>query len=120
VIRKAFRMSVHPGSEAEYERRHNPIFGDLERTLLDHGVSTYSIFLDPASSDLFAYVQVDSEDLWDRITDTPACRRWWRYMRNLMPVNGDDSPVTSDLREVFHIDRTHVRPVSPSIRQPPD
>lgn len=25
MIRRAFRMAVHPGQEAEYERRHRPI-----------------------------------------------------------------------------------------------
>jgi len=105
VIRKAFRMSVHAGFEAEYERRHNPIWQDLERVLLDHGVGTYSIFLDPISRDLFAYVEFESEDLWRRVADTDVCRRWWRHMRDLMPANPDDSPVSRDLREVFHIER---------------
>jgi L-rhamnose mutarotase len=110
VIRKAFRMTVHAGSEAEYERRHNPIFADLERTLLEHGVSTYSIFLDPVSRDLFAYVEIESEERWRRIADPASCRRWWRHMRDLMAVNPDDSPVSSDLREVFHLERDHPRP----------
>jgi L-rhamnose mutarotase len=105
VIRRAFRMSVNAGSEAEYERRHNPIARDLEQVLLAHGVSTYSIFLDPASRDLFAYVEFDSEELWRRIADTGACRDWWRHMRDLMPSNADDSPVARDLCEVFHLER---------------
>jgi L-rhamnose mutarotase len=104
VIRRAFRMSVHAGSEAEYERRHNPIPGDLERVLLDHGVTSYSIFLDPESRDLFAYVELESEEQWRRVADTGACRRWWRHMRDVMPANADDSPVAHDLREVFHIE----------------
>jgi L-rhamnose mutarotase len=104
VIRKAFRMSVYAGSEAEYERRHNPIPGDLEQVLLDHGVTTYSIFLDPESRDLFAYVEFESEDLWRRVAATAACQRWWRAMRDVMPAAADDSPVTRDLREVFHLE----------------
>ena len=40
MIRKAFRMSVHKGQEAEYERRHNPVWQDLADTLAAHGVST--------------------------------------------------------------------------------
>lgn len=104
VIRKAFRMAVNAGAEAEYERRHNPIWQDLEQVLLDHGVSTYSIFLDPASRDLFAYVELESEDQWRRIAETDTCRRWWRHMRDLMPANPDSSPVARDLREVFHLD----------------
>jgi L-rhamnose mutarotase len=103
MIRKAFRMSVHAGQEAEYERRHNPIWQELEDTLLRHGVRTYSIFLDPESRDLFGYVELESEELWNAVADTEVCRRWWASMRPLMPAHPDDRPVSRDLREVFHI-----------------
>jgi L-rhamnose mutarotase len=104
TIRKAFRMSVHAGQEAEYERRHRPIWRELEETLVRHGVRSYSIFLDPATRDLFAYAEIESEERWAAIASTDVCRRWWRHMREVMPANADDSPVSSDLREVFHID----------------
>ena len=104
MIRKAFRMKVNEGAEAEYERRHRPIWKDLEEALLDHGVITYSIFLDPESHDLFGYVEVASIDLWARIAATDVCRRWWRHMRDVMPANEDDSPVSRELREVFHME----------------
>ena len=105
MIRKAFRMTVNAGAESEYERRHNPIWQDLEQVLLDHGVRSYSIFLDPGVAGLFAYVELESEDQWGRVADTDTCRRWWRHMRDLMPTNPDSSPVSRDLREVFHLDR---------------
>lgn len=98
-------MSIHAGADEEYERRHNPIWTELERTLLDHGVTTYSIFLDPETRDLFGYVEFDSEERWRHVASTEICRRWWRHMRALMPSNPDDSPISRDLREVFHIDR---------------
>jgi len=104
MIRKAFRMSVNAGQEAEYERRHNPIWRELEETLVRHGVSSYSIFLDPATRDLFAYAEIDSEERWAAIASTEVCRRWWRHMKEVMPANPDDSPVSSELREVFHIE----------------
>ena len=40
MIRKAFVMSVNQGSEVEYERRHQPIWPELEAALLAHGVNT--------------------------------------------------------------------------------
>ena len=103
MIRKAFRMSVHPGGEAEYERRHRPIWPDLEAALRAHGVRTYSIFLDPLTRDLFAYAEIESEERWAAIASTDVCRRWWRHMRDLMPSREDDSPLAGDLREVFHL-----------------
>lgn len=103
VIRKAFRMAVDPGGESEYERRHRPVWPELEEALIDHGVRSYSIFLDPDTNDLFGYVEVECEAQWNAIASTDVCRRWWRHMRDLMPTNPDSSPVSRDLREVFHV-----------------
>jgi len=104
MIRKAFRMSVHAGQEAEYERRHTPIWRELEETLVRHGVRTYSIFLDPATRDLFAYAEIDSEERWQAIAATDICRRWWAHMREIMPSNADNSPISQPLIEVFRLD----------------
>jgi L-rhamnose mutarotase len=104
MIRKAFRMAVHPGMAAEYERRHRPIWPELERTLLDHGVRSYSIFLDPTTHDLFAYAEIEDEARWAAVAATDVCRRWWQSMRELMPSNADGSPVAFDLEDVFHIE----------------
>jgi len=105
VIRKAFRMSVNDGAAGEYARRHQPIWQELERVLFDHGVRTYSIFIDAATNDLFGYVEVESDEQWGRIADTDTCRRWWTHMRDLMPTNPDSSPVSRGLVEVFHIEQ---------------
>lgn len=105
MIRKGFRMAVNEGAAAEYERRHRPIWADLEQVLFEHGVRTYTIFLDPATHDLFGYVEVDDEEQWNRIADTEVCRRWWTFMRDIMPSHPDHSPISRDLREVFHIER---------------
>lgn len=104
MFRKAFLMSVHPGLEQEYERRHRPIWPELEQTLLAHGVRTYSIFLEQEGRKLFAYVEFEDEAQWAAIARTEVCQKWWAYMRELMPTNADNSPVACELREVFHIE----------------
>jgi L-rhamnose mutarotase len=103
MIRKAFRMSVHANAHDEYARRHNPIWRDLEETLLAHGVRSYSIFLDTGTGDLFAYAEIESEERWNAIASTDVCQRWWRHMQDVMPHHSDGRPVARDLREVFHI-----------------
>jgi L-rhamnose mutarotase len=105
MIRKAFKMSVHPGQQAEYERRHQPIWQELQEALLAHGVRTYSIFLDAGASELFAYVELESEERWRAIAQTEVCQRWWKHMREIMPSHPDNSPVSQELREVFHLER---------------
>jgi L-rhamnose mutarotase len=105
MIRRAFRMWVNEGQAGEYERRHNPIWSDLEATLLEHGVGTYSIFLDGQTNELFAYVEFESEERWAQVAQTDVCQRWWRHMREVMPSNADHSPVSRECREVFHMER---------------
>ena len=104
MIRKAFVMSVNTGGEEEYERRHRPIWQELEEVLKRHGVHNYSIFLHQETRQLFGYVEIDDEDKWNAIAQTDICKRWWAYMKDVMPTNADNSPVAAELREVFHID----------------
>jgi L-rhamnose mutarotase len=104
MIRKAFLMSVNPDSHSEYERRHRPIWDELASVLKDHGVANYSIFLDESTSHLFGYAEVESEELWAAIAETDECRRWWTHMKDIMPTNADDSPISTELNEVFHLD----------------
>lgn len=104
MIRKAFVMQIHPGQEAEYEKRHNPIWPQLEQTLLEHGVKTYSIFFDSQTNQLFGYAEVEDEQRWNAVAQTEICQKWWAYMKEIMPSNPDNSPVQRPLREVFHIE----------------
>ena len=103
MIRKAFVMSVNPGAEEEYERRHRPIWKELEEVLRSHGVLSYSIFLQPDTRQLFAYAEIEDDAQWEAIARTDVCQRWWRFMRELMPSNPDHSPQSTPLREVFHL-----------------
>jgi len=104
MIRKAFLMHVNAESHAEYQSRHQPIWPELEAVLKSHGVHNYSIFLNEDSHQLFAYVEIEDEARWNSIAETPECRKWWAHMRDIMPSNEDNSPQSTELREVFHLD----------------
>lgn len=103
MIRKAFVMSVNAGSEEEYARRHQPIWEELAAVLKAHGVHNYSIFLHPETRQLFGYAEIESEERWAAIAATEVCQRWWKHMSDVMPSNADASPVSVELREVFHL-----------------
>ena len=104
MIRKAFVMAVHPGQESEYERRHNPVWMEMTGMLSAHGISNYSIFLDPATCRLFGYAEIESEEKWQAIAKTEICQKWWRHMSDVMPSHPDHSPISAPLNEVFHLD----------------
>lgn len=104
MIRKAVLMSVNADKHGEYEKRHRPIWKELHDVLKSHGVHNYSIWLDKKTSQLFGYVEIESEERWNAIASTAVCRKWWAHMKDIMPSNPDNSPVSKELREVFHID----------------
>jgi L-rhamnose mutarotase len=103
MIRKGFVMSLRPGHEAEYQRRHDALWPEMAAVLKDHGVHAYSIFLDAATGRLFASVQVEDEARWAAIAETEVCRRWWAYMRDIMDTDDAGRPLATELREVFFL-----------------
>lgn len=105
MIRKAFVMRLHATAHEEYRRRHDAIWPELAQALRDHGVTSYSIFLDAARNLLFAYVELASLERWNALATTEVCRRWWVFMRDIMETHADASPVSDDLVEMFHISR---------------
>jgi L-rhamnose mutarotase len=104
LVRKAFVMTVNAGQENEYEKRHQAVWPELEAVLREHGVKTYTIFLLPGTRQLFAYVEFDSAEQWNAVSKNEICKKWWAHMKDIMPSNPDNSPVSLELKEVFHLD----------------
>ncbi|MCX8649140.1 L-rhamnose mutarotase [Gilliamella sp. B2776] len=103
MLRKASIMQVNPDKHAEYKRRHDEIFPELVKELKAHGAHNYSIFLDAKRNLLFAYVEIESEERWNAIGSTTACQKWWTFMRDIMPSNTDNSPISEELLPVFYL-----------------
>jgi L-rhamnose mutarotase len=103
MIRKAFLMSLHPGQASEYARRHRELPAGLAKVLKEHGAHNYSIFLHRETHQLFAYVEIESEERWAAIAQTLACQEWWRYMSDIMATGPDHRPASTELTEVFHL-----------------
>lgn len=103
-IRKTFIMILNPGCEGEYKRRHDDLWPRLKEVLKSHGVHNYSISLCRETRQLFGYAEIDSEAQWDSIAGTRECQEWWKYMSDIMATNTDNSPKSTGLTEVFHLD----------------
>lgn len=97
-------MSVNPDRHGEYKKRHDEIWPELESTLKSHGARNYSIFLDVDTSKLFAYVEIRDQEQWNKIADTEICKKWWSYMKDIMPSNEDNSPESKELQSVFYME----------------
>lgn len=100
----AFTMTLLPGFEAEYEKRHDEIWPELSAQLKDAGVSDYSIYLDKPSGTLFAVLKRTDDHKMDDLPLTPIVKKWWAFMADIMETNADNSPIVTPLDKVFHLE----------------
>lgn len=104
MIRKGIKMKVFKDFYDEYMKRHDEIWPEMVDMLREYGAKNYSIFLDTESSSLFAYLEIQDEELWNKSSETEICQKWWKYIKDIMETNEDNSPVSVELKEVFHLD----------------
>ena len=104
MVRKGFKMKLYPGMEAEYEKRHNELWPQMQDMIHEYGGKNYTIFLDKETLVLYGYIEVEDLAKWDESADTAINRKWWDFMADIIETNPDNSPVSVDLQEVFHLD----------------
>ena len=110
---KGFKMKLYEGQEAEYERRHNLLWPEMKDMIHEHGGKNYTIFLDKETLTLFGYIEIEDEFAFQKtegeggsqdLGNTEIVQKWWDYMADIMETNPDNSPVSIDLKTVFHLD----------------
>lgn len=97
-------MKLKPGFEEEYKKRHDEIWLELSEALTAAGVSDYSIYLDRTTGVLFAVQKRTANHTADTLPNHPIVKKWWAYMADIMDTNPDNSPVSTPLECVFHMD----------------
>lgn len=101
--RIAFKMKLLAGQGAEYKRRHDALWPELEKLLKEIGISDYSIFLDEKTLDLFGILNIENPERLDDLPSHPVMQKWWAFMADIMETNSDNSPLSEPLREVFYL-----------------
>jgi L-rhamnose mutarotase len=101
--RVAFKMQLFPGQEAEYRRRHDALWPELEKLLKDTGITEYSIFLDPVTLALFGVMKIAEPLQLEDLPAHPVMQKWWASLTDIMQTNPDNSPVSIPLQEVFYL-----------------
>jgi L-rhamnose mutarotase len=101
--RVAFKMTLYKGQEAEYRKRHDALWPELELLLRATGISEYSIFLDETTNSLFGFLKIQDPAALDNLPAHPVMQKWWAYMKDIMESNADNSPVSVPLKEVFYL-----------------
>ena len=102
--RLAFKMHLNQGQKEEYKKRHDEIWPELKPLLKNAGISEYSIFIDEETNTLFAFQKVSSDGGSQDLGQTEIVKKWWAFMADVMKANPDNSPVMSELEEVFYME----------------
>ena len=102
--RSAFKMKLKPGFQQEYKRRHDAIWPELKKLLVDQGICDYSIFLDEETDTLFAVQKTRGQQGSQDLGKNPIVQKWWAYMADIMETHADQSPVATPLPEVFYME----------------
>jgi L-rhamnose mutarotase len=103
MVRRAFKMQLHPGFQEEYKKRHDALWPELKDLLKKSGIRDYSIFLDESTNTLFGVMHVEDPALLRTMPEHPVMKKWWAFMRDIMDSNTDNSPVSVPLKEVFYL-----------------
>ena len=101
--RVAFKMKLFKGTEDEYKKRHDEIWPELKDLLKTAGIKDYSIFIDPETNDLLAYLTIGDAKKLDQLPNEPVMKKWWAHMKDIMETNENESPVVIHLKEVFYL-----------------
>lgn len=102
--RQAFKMRLKTGCAEEYRKRHDQIDPELIKELENAGICDYSIYLDEETNTLFAYQKVKDHNRVVDLAQTTLMKKWWAMMADIMETNADHSPISIELKEVFHMD----------------
>jgi L-rhamnose mutarotase len=101
--RLAFKMFLNEGMKMEYKKRHDDIWPEIQMLLKNSGISAYYIFIDDATNTLFATLMIDDAIQLNELSKEPIMKKWWEYMKDIMPTNHDNSPISVPLEEVFYL-----------------
>ena len=102
--RSAFKMYLNPGMKEEYKKRHDAIWPEMKELLKEAGISEFSIFLDEETNTLFAFQKISGERGSQDLGKNEVVQRWWKLMADIMRTHSDNSPVSIELEEVFHLE----------------
>ena len=104
MIRRAFKMKLKAGFEEEYEKRHTEVWPEVEKELKKAGMYDYSIFFDPITNILIEVLKLTDDNTFDDLPQTEIMRKWDKFMADILESNPDNSPVITELKEVYRLE----------------
>ena len=101
--RLCFMMTLTPGREAEYERRHDKIWPEMMEALHRVGFRNYSLFRRDLHVIGYAECEPDVATVLDAMAAEPVNARWGASFGDIIATRADESGNLIDFTELWHL-----------------
>jgi L-rhamnose mutarotase len=78
------QITLRPGVEAEYERRHDEIWPEMVAALHASGFSEMRLFRHEQTVSIYSVCHPDAETAWARLRETDVNARWDEAGKHLL------------------------------------
>jgi L-rhamnose mutarotase len=104
VERLCFTFEIRPGTEDEYEKRHDEIWPELVAAIKDAGLANYTLFR--RGTEIIAYVEAhpDVATAFAKLGPTDVNRRWAEWFSDVIVSLTDEQGNLYAVPEVWHLD----------------
>jgi L-rhamnose mutarotase len=102
--RFCFTFILRPGSEAEYQRRHDEIWPEMVAALKQAGIHNYTLFRRGLEVIAYAECEPDAETAFGRIGATDVDARWSAWFEELIEQRFGEDGQAMSVAEVWHLD----------------
>lgn len=101
--RACFVMTVLPGREEEYERRHREIWDEMVTELTRSGIKNYSLFRRDRTVIAYAECHPDTETAFGKMGATEVNARWSEWFADVLEEFTDEEGQLLWANEVWHL-----------------
>jgi L-rhamnose mutarotase len=102
--RCCFTMTLRPGAEEEYRRRHDEIWPEMVTALKASGISDYTIFRRGRELYAFCSCEPDAATAFARMGATDVNRRWSAWFEDVLESLLDERGELRWAEQVWHLD----------------
>lgn len=101
--RYCFTMTIRPGQEGEYDRRHREVWPELIAELRAAGVANYSLFRRGTHVIAYAECTPDGPESFAAVARTDVNSRWSQWFGDVLVAAPEDEHALSGYAEVWHM-----------------
>jgi L-rhamnose mutarotase len=100
--RICFTFAIKPGTENEYQRRHDEIWPELVEAIQEAGIRNYTLFRRGLQITAYAECHPDAATAFGKVAETVVTARWATWFEDVIEQLADEQGNLFRADEVWH------------------